>query len=421
MQHQMPQPSADATAPLWLRLAVAIGLSAFFFIIYGQSNAYAASLPDVPSIHFEWERNIPVIPWMIVPYWSLDAFFFIAPLLCGRRELWRHALRIVAAIAVAGVCFVLFPLKFGFERPVPDGVFAPMFKLLHSLDQPFNLAPSLHLALRTIVWPVFITRTRGGLQLALKAWFVLIGLSTIFTWQHHVIDLVTGQFLGIACLYFIPDRTAMARTCAQRNHRIGAMYGAGALAALAVAIAAWPWGALALWPAAVLTILSAAYFGVGARVFRKSGGRIPNSVRWMLAPYFAVAYLSHLWHMRRAAPPREVSPGVWIGPRLAERAARALLAGRTIGAVLDLTAERTEPRAFRDNAAVTYRSIAMLDLAEPTVQQLSAATEFVRQHCAVGVYVHCALGVYRSGRVAANLGRDVAPGQFKGMALVTGA
>lgn len=390
---------AASRTPLWLRLAVAVGLSAFFFVVYGQCNAYAARLPEVPSIHFGWERNIPVIPWMIVPYWSLDAFFFVAPLLCAGRELWRHALRIVAAIAVAGVFFVLFPLKFGFERPVPEGVFGPLFKLLHSFDQPHNLAPSLHLALRTIVWPVFISRTRGGLQLALKAWFVLIGLSTLFTWQHHLIDLVTGQFLGIACLYLIPDRCAMTRTFPQRNYRLGATYGGGAVGMVLLAALAWPWGAMALWPGVVLGILSAGYFGVGARVFRKSAGRIPNSARWMLAPYFAVAYVCHRWHQRRASRPREVSPGVWMGPRLAQGEAVSFLRQYRIGAVLDLTAERTEPRAFRDNPEVVYLNIPLLDLAEPTPGQLDTARAFVREYRERGVYVHCMLGVYRSVRI----------------------
>ena len=64
----------------------------------------------------------------ILPYMSIDLFFVVAPFLCRTdRELSTLAKRISAAIIVAGICFLLFPLRFAFPRPHADGWFGALF------------------------------------------------------------------------------------------------------------------------------------------------------------------------------------------------------------------------------------------------------------------------------------------------------
>lgn len=175
-------------ASLW-----AVGLSALFLAVYGGCNTFTASRHDVGTSFFAWELRIPFVPVMIVPYNSIDAFFFLAPFICvARGELRSHAKRVIVAILVAGVCFLAFPLKTAFVRPDVHGAFAPIFRWFWAMDRPFNLAPSLHIALRGLIWVVFIALTRGVLRNVLKLWFVLIGVSTLLTYQHHLIDLATG-------------------------------------------------------------------------------------------------------------------------------------------------------------------------------------------------------------------------------------
>ena len=46
----------------------------------------------------------------------------------------------------------------------------------------------------------------GGLGFAAHfLWFVLIALSAVLTYQHHILDVVGGFALGAYCLYFFPD------------------------------------------------------------------------------------------------------------------------------------------------------------------------------------------------------------------------
>jgi hypothetical protein len=80
----------------WMALVLGPG----FFLVYGLCNELTSLRADVGSFFFEWERQIPVLPWTIIPYWSLDVFYAFSVLLCRNRlELDRHALRIISAVS----------------------------------------------------------------------------------------------------------------------------------------------------------------------------------------------------------------------------------------------------------------------------------------------------------------------------------
>ena len=97
-------------------------LSLMFLAVYGACNWIAAQRADVGVWYFAWERRIPFVPAMIVPYLSIDAFFVAAPFLCrDRAELDAFTRRVSVAILVAGACFLTLPLRFAFARPVVQG------------------------------------------------------------------------------------------------------------------------------------------------------------------------------------------------------------------------------------------------------------------------------------------------------------
>jgi protein-tyrosine phosphatase len=403
-----PAARRDDAVPTWKEAAAwALGLSLVFLVGYGGSNLIATRLDGGPGFHFEWERRLPVVPAMIVPYWSVDVLFFASFFLCTRRdELRTHGLRFVVANLVSATFFLLFPLRFAFDRPVVGGVFGWMFDTLHFADAPFNLAPSLHVADLCILWPLYVRHTRGALRLLAKAWIVLIAVSTLLTYQHHVIDVVTGFMLGMVCLYALPDRETLNESAGYRptgpalreGSRLGRRYAAGAaaLALCAIVLRGWWW--FLLWPAASLAVVAAGYVRFGPAIFRKSCGRLPFSTRCVLGPYLLAAWASWLYFRRRVQPWVQVAPGVVIGRRLTNREARALVR-EDVTAVLDLTAEYDEARALR---GLPYLNVPVLDLTTPSREQLDHAVAFIRQHAADGkVFVHCALGLSRAACVAA--------------------
>src|SRR5947209_14785844 len=124
---------------------VSAGLSVLFLVVYSGCNWITGQRGQVGSFHFQWERAIPFVPFMILPYMSIDLFFIAAPFLCLTDEELRFFSRqVVAAILIAGLCFLLFPLRFAFPRPHASGWLGAIFDWFRGMDSPFNLLPSLH-------------------------------------------------------------------------------------------------------------------------------------------------------------------------------------------------------------------------------------------------------------------------------------
>src|SRR5437588_2527472 len=93
-------------------------------------------------------------------------------------------------------------------------------------------------------------------------------------------------------------------------------------------------------------MVAAAYLGLGPAIFRKADGCLPLSTRFVLAPVLLGQYLSLMYYRRHCRAWDEAARGVLIGRSLTEgEAIRAVQQGVT--AVLDLTAEFTEAKAFR--------------------------------------------------------------------------
>ncbi len=384
--------------PRLLRAAANTGaLSLIFLAVYGGCNALTGLRPDVGTCAFEWERAIPFWPAMIVPYLSIDVFFVLAPFVCNDAERRLLTRRIAMAILVAGAVFLLFPLRFAFERPPAAGMLGAVFEWFRAMDAPYNLAPSLHIALRTLLVGVYARRARGGWRVATHVWFSLIGLSTLLVWQHHLVDVAAGFILAAYCFLVFPERPAGA-AAVRPNRRVGCGYALGAILLGVAGSLLRPWGALLLWPALALGVLAAANFRCGVAVFRKRDGRLPLATRLLLAPVLLGQRLSWLHYRRHCRPWDEVTPHVWIGRLLTAREAEGAVA-RGVTAVLDLTGEFSAPAAFR---ACRYRNIPVLDLTAPDIDALHAMAGFITTESARGVvYVHCKIGYSRSAAAVA--------------------
>ncbi|MCB9869878.1 MAG: phosphatase PAP2/dual specificity phosphatase family protein [Planctomycetes bacterium] len=405
------QPDASSTARPWRAAALAsAGCSLLFVVVYSATNAIASSRTDVGSFAWDWELDLPLIEWLIVPYMSIDAFFVATPFLCtGRREVRILAARICTAVLVAGACFLVWPLRLAFERPQVDGALGPVFEFLHGFDQPFNLFPSLHVTLIFILRWTWHRHVRGAWRWLMHGWFVLVTLSTVFTHQHQVIDLAGGLVLAMLVFYLFPTGLI-----ARRDHvvtrapspRLASRFAGGAalLALLAWGVSRWSWIGfwLAVWGALALVLVAAGYAKLGPRVFRKYAGYLSLPARFLLWPYLLPLWTVRVWHWSREPEPfAAVTDGVLFG-RLPDAALAKRLRGAGVRAVLDLTAEHSETPALRGG---DYLELPVLDLTTPEPAVLDRAVEFVERRATAEsgakVYVHCALGYERSATVVA--------------------
>ncbi|MGH9720215.1 MAG: serine/threonine protein phosphatase, partial [Bryobacteraceae bacterium] len=157
-------------------------LAPLFYLSYGFANWVTGLRGSVPSVVFGWESHIPFLAWTIVPYWSTNLLYAASLFVCrDRRELDTHGQRLltVQILSVAG--FLLFPLRFTFDRPETHGLFGAMFDALTSFDKPFNQAPSLHLCITAILWVKYSAHLNRVPLRLMQAWLVLTGLSTLTT------------------------------------------------------------------------------------------------------------------------------------------------------------------------------------------------------------------------------------------------
>ena len=364
-------------------------------VVYGGCSWITAHRSDVGTWCYSWERYIPFVPILIIPYMSIDLFFVGGPFLCqSRNELRVLAQRITFAILVAGACFLLIPLRLSAARPQPNDWTAVIFNFLHGFDQPYNLFPSLHIALRTILADLYAKHTRSVTRLASHVWFSLIGFSTLLTYQHHFVDIVGGFVLAAICFYLFREENV--RLPVLPNYRVGVCYSVGALAAIGVSLAGWPWTGILLWPATAFALTAAAYWGLGPSIYRKTDGRLPLSAQLMFAPCLIGQYLSLLHYRRHCDAWNQITPNVWVSARL-NRCEAAKMCQAGVIAILDLTAEFSETSTIR---ALDYRSIAILDLTAPNLAQMREAVEFISQHAERGIVcVHCKVGYSRSAAV----------------------
>lgn len=389
---------AWSAARPWKRAAAWLALlGPFFYAAYGFANWWAASRAFVPTLAFEWEKQLPFWPWTIFPYWTINAFYALSLFLArDRHTLDRHALRLLTATCLAAFFFVLFPLRFSFGQPDVSGPPAFLFAALRGFDQPFNQAPSLHIALAVILWDFYRRLLRARWALAvLHVWAFAICVSVLTTWQHHFIDIPTGALLGLVCVWLWPlERVASPRQGWRlardpQRLKLAAFYAAAAAVFLAAALALGGMGLWLAWPGCALLLVALNYLGFGARGFQMDArGRMRWAARWLYAPYrLGAAVNAWLW-TRRLPASVEVAPGLRLGrvPTQAEWQA----AGRP--RLVSLCAELQLPCA--DGA----RCIPVLDLTVPgplRLRRIAAVIEAQRRS-GDAVWVCCALGFSRS-------------------------
>jgi len=348
------------------QLAALVVVAAIFYASYGATNAFASARASVPEIYFAWERAVPFWAWSIVPYWSLNLLYALGFFLCrNSRELARYVTQLLAAQIIATLFFIAFPLQMSWEKPAVSGLSGFLFARLAAFDLPFNQAPSLHIILCVVVGAFYLRKARAvWLKAALVAWFALIGLSVLTTYQHHFIDIPTGLAAGCFVLLVRPMdgeplRFAMAAETAR--YKWAALYLGLAFLTLFVAIAgAQIWGAWMLWlswASLSFALVACGYAFLGVGIFAKNGqGRHAAAAKVLLFPYLCIARLNALFWLRGRWLSDEILPGLYLGS--------VKQAGK-FDVVLDLAAEFERP-----SGAQIYASLPMLDMITPSVDEL---------------------------------------------------
>jgi len=169
---------------------------ALFLLVYGTTNHLLHESSSFQP-YFSWEKSIPFVDWMIIPYMSLNLIFLIPLFFLTKSKLKVLDLAFVMSTICAGIFFVIFPFTPEFTRVIPSGITSTLYRHLYILDNPKNLFPSLHVTYSTLYFLSCFTIFKSSTgRIIFGVWITLIIVSTLFTHQHHIIDIVSGISLG---------------------------------------------------------------------------------------------------------------------------------------------------------------------------------------------------------------------------------
>jgi len=169
-----------------------------FVVVYGATNWLTAQRTDRLRLWFDWELAIPLLPWMVWPYLSLLVSFFLPMFALGADAIHALCRRLALATVISGFCFLLLPGELGFSRSGAVPGHDPAFRLIHMLDLPHNLAPSLHVSWSLVLLLTLRGASPSWVRRGLELWLALLLLSVLFTHQHHLLDVAGGMLVALA-------------------------------------------------------------------------------------------------------------------------------------------------------------------------------------------------------------------------------
>ncbi len=142
---------------------------------------------------------IPVAPAWTLVYASLCLSVVLPLLVVRERKLLRRTmLALLAVMSVGYAGFLVYPTIGPRPVAVPGSGFAAWgLRLTYALDSRYNCFPSLHVAY-SFVAALACHRVNRRVGLLAVLWASLVGVSTLFTKQHYVVDVLAGAAMGIA-------------------------------------------------------------------------------------------------------------------------------------------------------------------------------------------------------------------------------
>lgn len=222
--------------PVSVWMVLLVSLVPFYVLIGDATRGRATAYPELA-----WDRAIPLQPAWVFVYGAFYLFLIVLPVLAIRdpEHVRRTVFAYLAIWSAAYACFIAFPS----EARRPEIVSGPSFaaaglRFLYESDTPRNCFPSLHVA-HSFVGALALWRLHRGVGIAAVACASLVGISTLFTKQHYLLDVAGGVLLAFAA-YAVFLRVRPGDAISPSGRRAAPLLAAGLLALIGLAVAlAW--------------------------------------------------------------------------------------------------------------------------------------------------------------------------------------
>lgn len=166
-----------------------------FYLVIGQHVSEQTLHSPLLAI----DAWFPLEPAWSMVYLSMFLAAFLPVFVVHQEELVRRV--ILAYLSVwlfAYAIFLVYPTVAPEHAVVTgEGFSAVALRTLYAADKPYNCFPSLHVA-QCFLASLICNRIHRGVGLGTGLWASLVALSTLYTKQHYVVDVVGGILLAYA-------------------------------------------------------------------------------------------------------------------------------------------------------------------------------------------------------------------------------
>lgn len=171
-------------------------------LVYWVTQALVAhrSLIDMTTA---LDRLIPFDPHWVLIYVACFAYWAVNYVLMARQDNWYSIMTAdVLAKLLCGAIFLLLPTTNVRPEITGTGLTDWLMGLIYRLDAPLDLFPSIHCMESWICFRGILgqARTPKWYQAFSGVFALLVCLSTLFTRQHVIADVIAGVLLGELCL-----------------------------------------------------------------------------------------------------------------------------------------------------------------------------------------------------------------------------
>lgn len=377
-----------------------------FSLVYNFCAFYTSTLNNVESFNFNFENYIPFIPTLIIPYMSNGILFILMPFFCtNQNQLKQYVARIIALTIVAGILYLIFPLKFAYQKPTVDSpLLNYFFSFLVKWDSPFNQAPSLHVGYALIFWSVLIKRFSGITLTILKVWLLLIIFSTIFVYQHHVIDVFVAIILTQIIIIFTNTHKYKVKYRNQYIAQFYLVFGTIFFLIGLTLIDNYHWSyQIAYWISINLYLVGNHYRIDNSNFIKNQNGEIKFWKKIVYLPYLLAYYLMWLYNRKiEKNSVTEIFPQVYTSAKLTSAEYKSLALSKK-DFIIDLSAELPDNKWIKQNCK--YLAAPILDIGISNKKQIKKTLTYLLNTYRTKekdsrIFIHCTMGYSRSSMLA---------------------
>lgn len=199
------------------RVAWVLYWIAYLIMFFTVEALIPANHPGLTIIHCSLDDYIPFCEYFIIPYcmWFLYIVFGCLYMYykATDREFIRFVIAIAGGMTACLIFYLIFPngLNLRPETMPRDNIFTFFVSMIYKSDTPTNAFPSIHVYVSLIIHVCLakskeFRKNKPALAASLCL-SVLICISTVFSKQHSVLDIVSGVVVAIIfyMILYIPS------------------------------------------------------------------------------------------------------------------------------------------------------------------------------------------------------------------------